>query len=189
MHADTKALTTTTTTYYHHHPSTSSTTSSPAATTTTTSPLKESETDTLHLRLDLLLNPDDEAAKILMDYTAANPHLTRWTAAEEDALVRQIDWRIMPVLCVTYALQWYDKAMLSQAALFGLIEDLGLGDGGRYSLSAAIFYLGFMAGEFFFFLFFLLFLGFPEGREGGEGRGGDGLVGGWVSEWGREDWI
>ncbi|EMF11753.1 allantoate permease [Sphaerulina musiva SO2202] len=83
-----------------------------------------------------------------MDYTAANPHLTRWTAAEEDALVRQIDWKIMPVLCVTYALQWYDKAMLSQAALFGLIEDLGLGDGGRYSLSAAIFYLGFMAGAY-----------------------------------------
>lgn len=61
----------------------------------------------------------------------------------------------MPVLCVTYALQWYDKAMLSQAALFGLIEDLGLGDGGRYSLSAAIFYLGFMAGESFLFLLFL----------------------------------
>lgn len=184
MHADTKALTTTTTTYYHHHPSTSSTTSSPAATTTTTSPLKESETDTLHLRLDLLLNPDDEAAKILMDYTAANPHLTRWTAAEEDALVRQIDWKIMPVLCVTYALQWYDKAMLSQAALFGLIEDLGLGDGGRYSLSAAIFYLGFMAGEFFLFLFWF----FPEGRGVWEGRGGEN---GWVlvGEWGREDWI
>lgn len=182
MHADTKALTTTTTTYYHHHPSTSSTTSSPAATTTTTSPLKESETDTLHLRLDLLLNPDDEAAKILMDYTAANPHLTRWTAAEEDALVRQIDWKIMPVLCVTYALQWYDKAMLSQAALFGLIEDLGLGDGGRYSLSAAIFYLGFMAGEFFFLSFSSLF-----GRRGGGllGRGRVGRMVGWVDGGGR----
>lgn len=186
MHADTKALTTTTTTYYHHHPSTSSTTSSPAATTTTTSPLKESETDTLHLRLDLLLNPDDEAAKILMDYTAANPHLTRWTAAEEDALVRQIDWKIMPVLCVTYALQWYDKAMLSQAALFGLIEDLGLGDGGRYSLSAAIFYLGFMAGEFFFLFFFSSLFGRGGGGIFGKGKGWEN---GWVGGCGREDWI
>lgn len=90
----------------------------------------------------------------------------------------------MPVLCVTYALQWYDKAMLSQAALFGLIEDLGLGDGGRYSLSAAIFYLGFMAGEFFFpFSFVLvLFLGGIFGK----GKGGEN---GWKGGWGREDWI
>lgn len=90
----------------------------------------------------------------------------------------------MPVLCVTYALQWYDKAMLSQAALFGLIEDLGLGDGGRYSLSAAIFYLGFMAGEFFF-LFFCFVFGFSEGRGVGEGKGGEGRMVGWADGGGR----
>lgn len=91
----------------------------------------------------------------------------------------------MPVLCVTYALQWYDKAMLSQAALFGLIEDLGLGDGGRYSLSAAIFYLGFMAGEFFFSFSFFCFWVFLRGGRG-ERRGWmDGLVGEWVNGRGR----
>lgn len=109
--------------------------------------IKESDADTLNLRLDLMLNPEDEAAKILINYSAANPHLTGWTEAEEASLKRKVDWRLMPVLCATYGLQYYDKAMLSQAALFGLIEDLDLGVGNRYSFSAAIFYLGFMAGE------------------------------------------
>ena len=38
--------------------------------------------------------------------------------------------------------------MLSQAALFGLIPDLQLQYGNRYSMSAAIFYLGFICGAY-----------------------------------------
>lgn len=38
-----------------------------------------------------------------------------WTEQEEIQVRRKIDWRLMPVLCVTYGLQYYDKAMLSQA--------------------------------------------------------------------------
>ena len=38
--------------------------------------------------------------------------------------------------------------MLSQAALFGLRTDLGLTVGNRYSMSAAIFYLGFIVGVY-----------------------------------------
>lgn len=49
-------------------------------------------------------------------------------------------------MCFTYALQYYDKALLSQAAIFGLREDLDLQSGLRYSWVSLIFYFGYMAG-------------------------------------------
>lgn len=51
-------------------------------------------------------------------------------------------------LCFTYALQYYDKALLSQAAIFGLREDLGLEDGLKYSWASLIFYFGYMVGTY-----------------------------------------
>lgn len=86
----------------------------------------------------------DEAAIILGSYTGEET----WTEREETQVRRRIDWRLMPILCVTYGLQYYDKAMLSQAAIFGLREDLHLKTGDRYSMSAAIFYLGFIVGAY-----------------------------------------
>lgn len=38
-----------------------------------------------------------------------------WDEHEEKKLVRKIDRRLMPILCITYGIQFYDKAMLSQA--------------------------------------------------------------------------
>lgn len=54
---------------------------------------------------------NDEALKVLEGYTGD----AEWTDQEEKKLRRKIDWRLMPVLCMTYGLQYYDKAMLSQA--------------------------------------------------------------------------
>ncbi|KAH7357504.1 major facilitator superfamily domain-containing protein [Pyrenochaeta sp. MPI-SDFR-AT-0127] len=86
----------------------------------------------------------DEAVKVLAAYTGEES----WTEKEETQVRRKIDWRLMPILCITYGLQYYDKAMLSQAALFGLRDDLHLRKGNRYSMSAAIFYLGFIIGAY-----------------------------------------
>jgi MFS family permease len=49
-------------------------------------------------------------------------------------------------MCFTYALQYYDKALLSQAAIFGLRDDLGIQDGLKYSWISLIFYFGYIAG-------------------------------------------
>ncbi|KAJ5098036.1 hypothetical protein N7532_005037 [Penicillium argentinense] len=87
---------------------------------------------------------NDEAIKVLANYTGDET----WTKNEEQQVLRRIDWKLMPILCVTYGLQYYDKAMFSQAALFGLREDLHLEIGNRYSFSAAILYLGFMVGAY-----------------------------------------
>jgi len=53
----------------------------------------------------------DEAGVILANYTGEQ----EWTDAEENKLRRKVDWKLMPVMCITYGLQYYDKAMLSQA--------------------------------------------------------------------------
>ena len=63
---------------------------------------KKAPIDTLH---------KDEAMKVLATYDG-DPH---WTEQEEKTLVRKIDKRLMPILILTYGLQYYDKAMLSQA--------------------------------------------------------------------------
>lgn len=54
---------------------------------------------------------NDEAVKVLEAYSGDQS----WTEEEERKLKRKIDWRLMPILCMTYGLVYYDKAMLSQA--------------------------------------------------------------------------
>lgn len=63
---------------------------------------KKAPIDTLH---------KDEAMKVLATYDGD----LHWTEAEEKVLVRKIDYRLMPILILTYGLQYYDKAMLAQA--------------------------------------------------------------------------
>jgi hypothetical protein len=67
------------------------------------SDLKHTKTvDTVH---------QDEAMKVLQNYTGDEA----WSPSEEKQVQRIIDWRLMPCLCATYCLQYYDKAMLGQA--------------------------------------------------------------------------
>jgi hypothetical protein len=61
--------------------------------------------DTLH---------NDEALKVLANYQGDET----WTAEEERKLTRKIDRRLLSILCITYGLQYYDKAMLSQAVRY-----------------------------------------------------------------------
>lgn len=87
----------------------------------------------------------DGAAKIVADYVAAGGP-EEWSALEEKNLLRKIDRRLLPVLAFTFFLTWYDKGILSQAAIFGLRDDLELQVGNRYSFSSAIFYIGYLIG-------------------------------------------
>ena len=43
---------------------------------------------------------------------------------EEKKVVRKLDWILMPILMITLALQYYDKAVLGSAAVFGILEDM-----------------------------------------------------------------
>ena len=58
--------------------------------------------DTVHL---------DEAVKVV----GAHDGGQNWSTEEERKVVRKIDSRLMPLLVITYGIQFYDKAMLSHA--------------------------------------------------------------------------
>ncbi|KAH6999424.1 MFS transporter [Ilyonectria destructans] len=84
----------------------------------------------------------DEAVRVITQYSGDQ----EWGEIEEKRLVRKIDRKLMPLMFLTYGLQYYDKAMLSQAAIFGLRTDLHLETSNRFSFSSSIFYMGFIAG-------------------------------------------
>ena len=62
------------------------------------------EVDTVH---------QDEALKVLANYNGQQT----WDEKEETRLTRKIDRRLLPILCITYALQYYDKGTMSPSHL------------------------------------------------------------------------
>jgi hypothetical protein len=73
------------------------------ATSQTLEDLKHTRTiDTIH---------QDEALRVLAQYAGDEV----WTPEEENKLVRRLDKKLLSLLVITYGLQYYDKAMLSQA--------------------------------------------------------------------------
>ncbi|CCG23202.1 Dal7 allantoate permease [Candida orthopsilosis Co 90-125] len=58
-------------------------------------------------------------------------------------VLSKVDWRIVPLLCITYTLQFLDKLSLNYASAYSFKEDLNL-VGQRYSWVAAIFNFGYL---------------------------------------------
>lgn len=67
--------------------------------------------------------------------------------AELKKIRRKVDMRLMPILCITYTLQFLDKLSLNYASAYSLKDDLGL-TGQRYSWVAAIFNFGYLFWAF-----------------------------------------
>lgn len=63
------------------------------------------------------------------------------------AVRRKIDMRILPFLCITYALQFIDKTSLGYSSVYGIITDNNL-VGQQYSWTSSIFYFGKLASIF-----------------------------------------
>jgi hypothetical protein len=71
--------------------------------------------------------------------------------------LRRIDLMLMPIMFVSFGLQYMDKSCLTGAALFGIVEDLDLYtiavydgkpalDLNKYSYASLIFYWGYLLG-------------------------------------------
>lgn len=63
--------------------------------------------------------------------------------AERKVVLKKIDWVIMPMICMTYMIQFLDKLSLNYANAYTLTPDLGL-EGDRYGWVAAIFNFGYL---------------------------------------------
>ncbi|TQV91567.1 allantoate permease [Cordyceps javanica] len=72
---------------------------------------------------------------------------SRDDAALSRRVLRKIDRAIIPLLFVTYMLNFMDKVILSSAAVFGLKKDTDL-HGQQYSWVASIFYFGYLVWEY-----------------------------------------
>ncbi|WVR03089.1 hypothetical protein IAU60_000078 [Kwoniella sp. DSM 27419] len=69
----------------------------------------------------------------------------------ERRVVRKIDALLLPIMLVTYGLQYYDKSVLGTAAVYGILKDLdltqtihGVTYTTRYSTATAAFYYGYI---------------------------------------------
>ncbi|KAB8256138.1 major facilitator superfamily domain-containing protein [Aspergillus pseudonomiae] len=65
------------------------------------------------------------------------------TSTTNTSLLRKIDWRLLPIMMISYMLQFLDKQSLSQSAIMGIVEDLRL-TGNEYSWSGSIFYFSYL---------------------------------------------
>ncbi|KAK2035327.1 major facilitator superfamily transporter [Colletotrichum zoysiae] len=65
------------------------------------------------------------------------------TDPEEIRLVRKLDWRIMPTLCVMYFLNYVDRNAIAQARLDNLEEDLGM-SGTQFNTTVSILFVGYV---------------------------------------------
>ncbi|EKG17446.1 Major facilitator superfamily [Macrophomina phaseolina MS6] len=70
-----------------------------------------------------------------------------FTADEERAVRWKIDLHLMPMLMITYLVQYLDKSSISYSALWGMRQDVGL-HGNQYSWLTTIFYIGYLLAEF-----------------------------------------
>jgi len=82
----------------------------------------------------------DEALKIAAELTEVTPQ-------EEAALVRKIDWALLPLLSAVYGLQYLDKTTLSYSSIMG-IQTFAHLQGQQYSWLGSIFYFGYLVWEY-----------------------------------------
>lgn len=62
-------------------------------------------------------------------------------------LALRVDFLLMPLLTIAFGLQYYDKAILGSATLWGILEDLQmLKPASRYKNASAAFYYGYLFG-------------------------------------------
>ena len=84
----------------------------------------------------------DEAMKA---FTSGEVHEISET--ESKRLLRIIDWHLMPLMCIIYALNFLDKTSLSYASIMGIKNDLHL-IGDDYQWLSSMFYFGYLAWEY-----------------------------------------
>ncbi|KAK4893750.1 Allantoate permease [Elasticomyces elasticus] len=86
----------------------------------------------------------DEAMKAFEGHAGQVIHIDE---ATNKRLLRLIDWNLIPIMCVTYGLNYLDKTTLSYASIMGLKTDIHL-QGNDYQWLGSMFYFGYIAWEY-----------------------------------------
>lgn len=83
--------------------------------------------------------PITDAAAIFLKQAEASGRVTL-SGAEEKAVRRKVDGRILPIILAAYFFQQLDKSTLSYTSVFGIVQDAHL-VGKQYSWLGSILYL------------------------------------------------
>lgn len=90
---------------------------------------------------------DVEKAEIVYDSDVQPPsRASSLHNVDEGKLVYKIDRHVLPYICVMYLLAFLDRVNISNAALFGLQQDLGL-HGTQYNTALVIFFVPYILFE------------------------------------------
>lgn len=68
------------------------------------------------------------------------------SAEEEAAVIRKLDWRLLPLVFVLYSLSVLDRSNLGNARIAGMEEDIDL-SGNRYNWLGTIFYIAYILSQ------------------------------------------
>jgi MFS family permease len=68
------------------------------------------------------------------------------TEAEKQALIRKLDWNMLPLLFFLYSLSVLDRSNLGNAKLAGMETDIDL-SGNKYSLLGTVFYIAYIISQ------------------------------------------
>ncbi|KAB8230794.1 major facilitator superfamily domain-containing protein [Aspergillus alliaceus] len=69
------------------------------------------------------------------------------TAMEEKAMIRRIDLCLLPLMFVSYLLQYLDKTAMSYTSILGLLQSTHM-DTEKYSWASSAFYFGYMVASY-----------------------------------------
>lgn len=70
--------------------------------------------------------PSTEPSKDIGAQFLTGTTATEFTAKSEQTIIRRIDRVLLPIMFISFGLQYMDKALLNSAAQFGIVQDLGL---------------------------------------------------------------
>ncbi|KIP10635.1 hypothetical protein PHLGIDRAFT_84571 [Phlebiopsis gigantea 11061_1 CR5-6] len=87
--------------------------------------------------------PLDDEKRISIEHL---DYRTRYPTVDERKLLRKIDFRLVPVLCILYLLAFLDRVNISNAALYGLKTDLDL-TGNKYNNALVVFFVPYIIFE------------------------------------------
>ncbi|KAJ5776516.1 uncharacterized protein N7511_001527 [Penicillium nucicola] len=109
-----------------------------------------------HHRQDNNMDLLQEEGKAVSDVQEA----TVLHCPDEKALMRRVDWHLLPLMFTAYMLQYLDKAALGNTAIFGIMQSLHMSSG-QYSWASSAFYFGFLVASY---PISLCFVKFPIGK-------------------------
>jgi hypothetical protein len=82
----------------------------------------------------------EEATSPEVQHAKVVERLSRFTVEEEEAVIRKLDWHLMPLILVLYSISVLDRSNLGNAKIAGMSQDIDL-SGNRYNWLGTIFYI------------------------------------------------